>query len=72
MDGSREKIHQRKKLKQKLGGVKSKIWLKKFGKDHKNREKNLQFFGVNESKIQWMVLEKKFIKGKNLNENWEA
>ena len=31
---------------------------------HKNREKNLQFFGLNDLKIQWMVLEIKFIKVK--------
>ena len=31
----------------------------------------MQFFGVNESKIRWTVLEKKFIKGKNVNENQE-
>ena len=30
---------------------KLKIWPKKSGKDHKNREKKLQFFGVNDLKI---------------------
>ena len=30
----------------------------------KNREKNLQFFGVNESKIQWMDLKIKLMKHK--------
>ena len=30
--------------------IKSKIWPKKSGKIHKNREKNLQFFGVNDQK----------------------
>ena len=46
-----------------------KIWLKKSGKIHKNREKILQFFGVNDFKIQWTVLEIKFIKGKTLMKN---
>ena len=55
-----------------MGGVNSKIWVKKFEKDHKNREKNLQFFAVNKLKIRWTVLEKIFIKGNNFNENWEA
>ena len=49
-----------------------KNWHKKSGKNHGNREKNLQFFGVNESKIRWTDLEIKFIKGKNIKENWEA
>ena len=39
---------------------------------HKNREKNLQFFGVKQSKIRWTDLEIKFIKGKNFKENLEA
>ena len=30
----------------------------------KNREKNLQFYGVKQSKIRWMDLEIKFIKDK--------
>ena len=55
-----------------MGSTKPKIWLKKSGKDHKNREKNLQFFGVNGSKIRWTDLEIKFIKGKNFKENWQA
>ena len=38
---------------------------------HKNREKNLQFYGVKQLKIRWTVLEKKFIKCKNFNENWQ-
>ena len=38
---------------------------------HKNREKNLQFNGVKQSKIQWTVLEIKFIKGKNFKEIWQ-
>ena len=42
-----------------------------FGRNDKNREKKLQFFGVNESKIRWTVLEKKFTKRKNFNENQE-
>ena len=37
-----------------------------------NKEKNLQFNGVKQSKIQWMDLEIKFIKGKNFFKNWEA
>ena len=37
----------------------------------KNREKNLQFYGVKQSKIRWMDLEIKFIKRKNFNENWQ-
>ena len=32
----------------------------------------MHFFGVEQSKIQWMDLEIKFIKGKNFKENWEA
>ena len=34
----------------------------------------MQFFCVNESKIRWMVLEKKFIKDicKNFHKKWEA
>ena len=32
----------------------------------------MQFFGINESKIRWMDLEIKFIKGKKFNENWDA
>ena len=55
-----------------MGSIKSRIWPKKSGKDHKNREKNLQFYGVNELKIRWTVVEIKFIKGKNFNENWEV
>ena len=31
----------------------------------------MQFFGVNDFKIRWTVLEIKFIKGKNFNEKWE-
>ena len=42
---------------------------KKSGKNVKNREKNWQFYGVDESKIQSTVLEIKFIKGKNFNKN---
>ena len=45
-----------------------KSWPKNCGKIHKNKEKNLQFFGVNDFKIQWTVFEIKFIKGKNFNE----
>ena len=45
-----------------------KSWPKKCGKIPKNREKNLQFLGVNDFKIRWIVLEIKFIKGKNFNE----
>ena len=55
------------KLQQKSENVKSKSWLQKYGKNDKNREKNLQFYGVNESKIQWTVLKIKFIKGKNFS-----
>ena len=55
-----------------LANIKSKSCCKKYGRIHKNREKNLQFYGVNESKIRWTVVEIKFIKGKNFNENWEA
>ena len=39
---------------------------------HKNREKNLQFFGVNDLKIRWTVVEIKFIKGKKFKEIWEV
>ena len=42
----------------------SKSWPKKFEKILKNREKNLQFNGVKQSKIRWTVVEIKFIKGK--------
>ena len=45
---------------------KIKNWPKNSGRIHKNREKNLQFFGLNDLKIRWMVLEIKFIKGKTL------
>ena len=31
----------------------------------------MQFFGVNESKIRWTVLEKKFMKRKNFDKNQE-
>ena len=41
-------------------------------KIHKNRGKNLQFFGVNESKIRWTVVAIKFIKGKKFLINWEV
>ena len=44
---------------------------KNSGRIQKNREKNLQFFGLNDLKIQWTVLEIKFIKGKNFNEKPE-
>ena len=37
----------------------------------KNREKNLQFNGLKQSKIQWTVLEIKFMKGKNFKEIWQ-
>ena len=49
--------------------VNLKSWPKNSVKIHKNREKNLQFFGVNDFKIRWMVSEIKLIKGKNFNEN---
>ena len=55
-----------------MGSAKLKIWPKNFGNDHKNREKNLQFFDVKQSKIRWTVVEKKFIKSKNFFKNWEA
>ena len=41
---------------------------KKSGKIHKNREKNLQFNGIKQSKIQWMVVEIKFMKGENFKQ----
>ena len=44
---------------------------KKSEKILKNREKNLQFFGVKQSKIRWTDLEIKFIKGKTLTKIWE-
>ena len=40
-----------------------KVGPKKSGKIHKNREKNLQFNGIKQSKIRWMVVEIKFMKG---------
>ena len=51
-----------------MKGVKFKMWqpkngLKKSEKIHKNREKNLQFYGVKQSKIRWTVVEIKFMKG---------
>ena len=54
------------KLKEILETKNQKVGLKKPGKIHKNREKNLQFFGVNKLKIQWTVIEIKFIKGLKL------
>ena len=48
-------------IKKKTGIPNFKNWPKNSGKIHKNREKNLQFFGVNDLKIQWTVLEIKFI-----------
>ena len=32
----------------------------------------MKFFGVKQSKIRWMDLEIKFIKGKNFFKNWEV
>ena len=32
----------------------------------------MQFFGVNESKIRWTVVEIKFIKGKKVFKIWET
>ena len=52
--------------------TKSKIRHEYSGKNHKNRGKNLQFFGINESKIRRTDLEIKFIKGKKFKENWDA
>ena len=45
-----------------------KSWPKNSANVHKNREKNFQFFGVNDFKIRCRVFEIKFIKGKNFNE----
>ena len=45
---------------------------KKSGKIHKNREKKLQFYGIKQSKIQWMVIEIKFIKGEKFLKIWET
>ena len=45
---------------------------KKSGKIHKNREKNLQFYGVKQLKIQWTVVKIKFIKGKWFLKIWET
>ena len=42
--------------------VKQKVGLKISEKIHKNREKNLQFYGGKQSKIRWTVVEIKFIK----------
>ena len=72
MDGYRDKIHQRFKAYRNFGSEKSKSWPKKSGKIHKNREKNLQFFGVNKLKIRWTAIEIKFIKGLKLREILEA
>ena len=49
-----------------------KNWPKNSERIHKNREKNLKFFGLNDLKIRWTVLEIKFIKGKNFNEKPEC
>ena len=54
-----------------MGTKKSRFLPKKSGKIHKNREKNLQFFGIKQSKIRWTDLEIKFIKGKTLTKIWE-
>ena len=53
-----------KNFNKKTGIPNFKNWPKNSGRIHKNREKNLQFFGLNDLKIQWMVLEIKFIKVK--------
>ena len=45
---------------------------KKSGKIHKNREKNLQFYGVKQSKIQWTIVKIKFIKGEKFLKIWET
>ena len=55
-----------------MASAKSKILSKNLGKIHKNREKNLQFYSVKESKIRWSVLEIKFIKGKNFLKIWQV
>ena len=41
-----------KNFNEKLEYINFKSWPKNFGKIHKNREKKLQFFGVNYFKIQ--------------------
>ena len=50
MDGSQDKIHQRQKMEINWQNIKSKSWLLKSGKIHKNREKILQLNGVKQSK----------------------
>ena len=49
-----------------IGNEKSKVGFKNLEIIHKNREKNLQFFGVNDLKIRRTVFKIKFIKGKSL------
>ena len=71
MDGYRDKIHQRGKVLKNLGDKKSKSLCKKSEKIHKNREKNLPFYGVKQSKIRWTVIEIKFIKGEKFLKIWE-
>ena len=51
-----------------LTNAPSKTWPRNSANIHKNREKNFQFFGVNDFKIRCRVFEIKFIKGKNFNE----
>ena len=46
------------------------VGIKKSANIHKNREKNLQFNGVKQSKIRWTVVEIKFIKGKKFFKIW--
>ena len=61
-----------KNFKENLEVENQKVGPKNFERYIKLEKKNLQFFGVKQSKIRWMDLEIKFIKGKNFKENWEV
>ena len=55
----------------KILGQISDFCLQIFGKVHKNRVKKLQFNGVKQSKIRWMDLEIKFVKGESFFKIWQ-
>ena len=57
-----------KNFNEKLEYINFKNWLKISANIHKNREKNFQFFGINDFKIRCRVFEIKFINGKNFKE----
>ena len=51
-----------------MANAKYKNWIKNLNKIHK-KEKKLQFYGVKQSKIQWMDLKIILIKDKNFTKN---